>query len=152
MVPKEGLERSPSRSTLLVLRVKSFTPRPPRRITRIQVPNNRRRELRQEDVFAPVVPKEGLEPSRLTAPASKTGVSTIPPSGHTSGDNVVGRVGIEPTKPKQRIYSPPHLTTLEPTHVCSSRERRTLEIFQSLEPPERLELSTVGLQNRCSTN
>ena len=38
----------------------------------------------------------------------------------------------------QRIYSPPHLTTLVPT--------------QNLEPPIRLELMTAGLQNRCSTN
>lgn len=32
---------------------------------------------------------------------------------------LVGRVGFEPTKPRQRIYSPPHLTTLLPTRILS---------------------------------
>ncbi len=40
---------------------------------------------------------------------------------------------------RQRSYSPPHLATLEPTHV-------------SLEPTVGLEPTTDGLQNRCSAN
>jgi hypothetical protein len=29
----------------------------------------------------------------------------------------VGRIGFEPMKTNQRIYSPPHLATLEPAHL-----------------------------------
>ena len=33
---------------------------------------------------------------------------------HRKGGLTVGRAGFEPAKPKQRIYSPSHLTALEP--------------------------------------
>ena len=48
-----------------------------------------------------MVPEERLELSHLAATASKTVVSTIPPSGRKYY-SMVGRVGIEPTKAKPK--------------------------------------------------
>lgn len=49
-----------------------------------------------------MVPEERLELSHLAATASKTVVSTIPPSGQKFLYIMVGRVGIEPTKAKPK--------------------------------------------------
>ena len=54
--------------------------------------------------------------------------------------NMVGREGFEPpkAKPKDLQSSPFDHSGTDP--------------YIKMEPPERLELSTAGLQNRCSTN
>ncbi len=69
-----------------------------------------------------------------------------------------------PRRLSQRIYSPPHLTALEPTHKKvrnqyitesnhdHSRLNNSYFLRYLVEPPIRLELMTAGLQNRCSTN
>ena len=68
-----------------------------------------------------VVPRKRLELLHRKATASKTVVSTIPPPGQTKKQKRDGGPGRDRTYEgvSQRIYSPPHLTTLEPTHIWS---------------------------------
>ena len=56
--------------------------------------------------------------------ASKTIVSTNSTTWADKKKKVVGRVGIDEGV-SQRIYSPPHLTTLEPTHTGATNQTWT---------------------------
>lgn len=62
---------------------------------------------------------------------------------------VVGSEGFEPSKPKQRVYSPSPLTTRATPQISRPLVSTALDV--DLEPAARLELATAGLQNRCST-
>ncbi len=49
---------------------------------------------------------------------------------------MVGEGGFEPPKPKQQIYSLPHLTALELSHIrFSLRLEKKLELVDGFEPP-----------------
>ena len=121
-----------------------------------------------------MVPRKRLELLHRKATASKTVVST----NSTTWASMIelrnmyflkwwaGRDS-NPRSRRQRIYSPPHLTTLVPTQIKYESINTRTGISETLliirnwtirnwktevEPPIRLELMTAGLQNRCSTN
>ena len=74
--------------------------------------------------------KTGLEPATYSLEGYRS------TNWATSAD--VGGEGFEPSKPKQRIYSPSHLTALESPQI--------------LEPPAGIEPATYWLQVSCSTS